>query len=37
MYMSPEVDKIWSKHQSPVPQRNVTDGPYFGRHSCIAD
>jgi len=23
MYMSPEVDKLWSKHQNPVPQCNV--------------
>jgi len=26
--MSPEVDKISSKHRNPVPYRNVTDGPY---------
>jgi len=23
MYMSPEVDKIWSKHRNPVPYCNV--------------
>jgi len=32
--MSPEVDKISSKHRNPVPYRNVTDGPYkAGTHS----
>jgi len=27
--MSPEVDKIRSKHRNPVPQHNKTDGPHI--------